>query len=111
MQPNIVVGVFTGTASTVNVNLGFVPDHVFIQNVTDGDVSGNFWRGTTVGAFIAQYAAGTQALLTSAVEPLSDTTDGLGFKAMGSVFSESGKKFKYVASRSSAGAQNEQGVT
>lgn len=45
MNPNTVIGTFTGTGAAQNISLGFVPDKLEIHNVTDGNVRYDWYKG------------------------------------------------------------------
>jgi hypothetical protein len=103
MNPQVVVGTYTGTGAAVNVVLGFKPDFVLIANVTDGDILGAAFRGISPAGSAIDIAA---AAITNAADALTLTyegTTGEGF-TVGTDYSESAKVYGYLAVRSGPGA-------
>jgi hypothetical protein len=45
MRNGTVIGALLGTGAAINVELGFIPDHVKIVNLTDGDLITEWFRG------------------------------------------------------------------
>lgn len=94
------IGSYTGDGAAQNIKLGFVPDHVHIVNETDGDATFEWFSGMTDGHALQEVAAGTKSRITangvSAYE--GDNSNAPGF-TIGTALSESGKTFRYVATR------------
>jgi hypothetical protein len=103
MIPNTVVGTFTGTGAAINVVIGFKPDYIRIINVTDRDISHEWFRDIMADGTSVDDGA---ALATNAADGISAYagTTGEGF-TVGTDISESGKVYGYVAIRSGPGAQ------
>ena len=91
------VGSYTGTGSTVIVQLGFVPAYVKIWNDTDRDEYWEWCTGMAAGTAIATNSA-VATLASNGVTAYAGTAaaNSQGFTA-GSSLSESGKTFRYVA--------------
>lgn len=100
-QGDTVVGSTTGTGSTIEIVLGFVPDHVMIFNDTDRDIFHEWWKGMTDGYAIEHKgaAAGTnfQVITSGGISEL-DSGGSKGFKILQTV-SEDGKTLRYKAVR------------
>lgn len=94
------IGSYTGDGAAQNVKLGFVPDHVHIVNETDGDATWEWFSGMTDGHALTSNATGDNSKITangvSAYE--GDNSNAPGF-TIGTALSESGKTFRYVATR------------
>lgn len=103
MNPQVVVGTYTGTGAAINVVLGFKPDFVLVTNVTDGDIIATAFRGLNAAGGATEIAA---AVVTNADNGLTLTyegTTGEGF-TVGTDYSESAKVYGYLAVRSGPGA-------
>lgn len=91
-------GSVVGTGAAINVELGFIPDHVRVVNVTDGDRIDEWFYGMTDGTAVTI----TTAVATTASNGISgyvgDSTHSKGF-TIGSGVSESAKTLFYIASR------------
>lgn len=110
MAAEIKVGTYEGTGAAINIELGFIPDHVRIVNTEDGDAAWEWFKGMTDGHAVA-YAAivdnGTTG--NAAIAPI--TSNGVSELAgdritprrpgftVGTAISESGKTFRYTATR------------
>lgn len=117
MQPDISVGKYTGTGSTIAINLGFCPDFVHIVNSTAKDRAVEAFRGDTTGTGIlfetvvqAIAASGGVTFQTGGTFGDPAATVGSGFQidnsGVGVLLSVSGQVYKYFACRSGAGNQN-----
>lgn len=109
MANEIRTGTFVGTAAAINIELGFVPDYVKVDNITDGDDSWEFYGGMTAGHALytrssvdnATTGNASKSRITANGITLRNPTDYAskqGFTA-GTALSESGKTFGYVAMR------------
>lgn len=103
MNPQVVVGTYTGTGSAVNVVLGFKPDFVLVANITDGDIISTAFRGLTAAGASVDIAAAVAANADNALTLTYEGTTGEGFTA-GTDLSESAKVYGYLAVRSGPGA-------
>jgi hypothetical protein len=66
MTAQVKVGYVNGTGSAINVSLGWIPDHVKVINLTDGDDYWENWLGKVI------------AFTSASVEPVAgDTLRGL----------------------------------
>ena len=98
---NIKSGTVTGTGAAQNISLGWVPDHVVIANVTDGDVIDFWWNGMTAATSIkVDTAAGTRAASDGISAYEGSTTATPGF-TIGAGISENAKVLRYTAMRNS----------
>ena len=93
---NIKVGSTTGTASAINIELGWTPDFVAVFNVTDADQI-DFWltgmsAGTAIQVNTAVATRGSNGISTYA----GSSTTSKGF-TIGSGISESAKTLVYIA--------------
>lgn len=107
-QANPVIGSTTGTGSTIEIVLGFVPDKVVVFNATDRDVFHTWYRSFTDGYALEHKAAASATnfqLLTSGGISKMDSSSGQGFKILQTV-SEDGKTLIYEAYRSGDGKQD-----
>lgn len=96
-------GTVTGTGAAINISVGFVPDHVVIANVTDGDVVDMWWNGMAADTSIKiDVAAATRA--SGGITAFAGTaaTAGQGF-TIGAAISESGKVLRYTAVQNGPG--------
>jgi hypothetical protein len=104
MANNVEIGSYTGTGAAINIELGFIPDYVLIENATDGDANWKWFGGMADASALQQVAAGTKTLITSnGVTPLAGdrTTPRRPGFTIGTALSESAKVFRFVAMRSS----------
>lgn len=103
MAAEVKIGSYTGTGAAINIELGFIPDHLEIYNATDGDASWRWFAGMAAGnaLALANHASAQQSLITSngvtAYAP-ANYAGKQGF-TVGSAISESAKVFRYVATR------------
>lgn len=97
------VGTFTGTGAALNISIGWIPDYVRIINVTDGDITHEWFKGMTDGTSVDTGAA----VAANAADGVSDyegsSSAAPGF-TVGTDISENGKVYRYIALRSGAGA-------
>lgn len=101
MAGEIKTGTFTGTGAAIDFELGWVPDYVLVENITDGDESFAWYAGMTNGHALKTAADGTKTRITSnGVTPRNPTnfSGKKGFTA-GTALSENGKLFGYIAIR------------
>ena len=100
MASEVKIGAFVGTAAALTISLGFVPDHVEIVNETDGDATWQWFKGMTDGHALQEVAAGTKSKITAngVSEFAGDGSTPAGF-TIGTALSESGKTFRYIATR------------
>ena len=95
-------GTYLGTGAALNISLGFVPDHIIIENQTDGDARWEWSTGMAAGSALQTVAAGAKSLITAnGVSAFAGPAAALpkGF-TIGSALSEAGKTFRYTAHRS-----------
>lgn len=94
------IGSYTGTGAALNIELGFVPDHVVIVNETDGDTRHEWFSGMTDGHALQSAASGANTKITSnGISALTgNASTREGFTA-GTAVSEDTKTFRYVATR------------
>jgi hypothetical protein len=98
MKQIIKTGVVTGTGAAITISLGFVPDHVRIVNITDGDQVDEWFKGMTNGTSI-QINTAVAARATNGVSAFpGNATTPAGF-IIGSGISESDKQLRYIAVR------------
>lgn len=91
------VGKVTGTGAAIDINIGFVPDYVRIVNLTDADVTDEWFAdGSAAGTAVSTGAA--VAARSSNGITILNTTTAKGF-TIGSGISESAKVLGYVAMR------------
>lgn len=97
MKGQTKVGTFTGTGAAINVQIGFVPDFLFIFNVTDGDIAHVWFNGMTDGTSI-DIAAAVAPNADNGVSAYAGTRggNGAGF-TVGTDISESAKVYRYFA--------------
>ncbi len=103
MAAEIRTGSYVGTAAAINVQLGWTPDYVKVWNETDGDEIYEWFSGMTAGhALKSTNNASTQfSKITSNGVSAYSPTDYSAKKGftVGTAISESGKTFRYFASR------------
>jgi hypothetical protein len=108
MFPSVKVGTYTGTGAALNVVLGFVPDFLFIVNVTDGDLVGMWFDGMAAGTGVDIAAAVASNAADGVTRLVGD--DGEGF-TVGTDYSESAKVYRYFAARSGPGGNDSGAVS
>lgn len=94
-------GSYTGTAAALNISLGWTPDHIIIENATDGDARWEWFTGMANGSALATDVLGGKTLIVAnGITPFAGTAAALakGF-TIGSALSETGKVFRYTAHR------------
>lgn len=106
MHSQMKTGTYTGDGAAQNIEIGWTPDHVEIFNVTDGDVSWNWFSSMTDGHALqnTNHDTAQQSRITSngvsayagSSTPGSEKRKGF---TIGTSLSESGKVFAYRASR------------
>ena len=95
MAGGIATGTYTGTGSSINVVLGWVPDYLRIINITDGDVTSEWFAGMTDGTSV-DTAAAVASNASGSISKLESDSLGYGFST-GTDNSENGKVFRYLA--------------
>lgn len=98
-QGDIDIGTYTGTGAAQNVSCGFVPDFVFIVNITDGDYISTWFNGMTAGTSV-DIAAAVAANAADGLTAYNTTAAAAGF-TVGTDASETDKVYRYVAIRKS----------
>ena len=99
MAAEVRMGTYEGTGAAINVELGFIPDHVEIINITDGTAAWLWHR--SMGNGKAQ-ALGTLATVGSnGVSAYNGNASAAKGFTVGTALSGSGKTFAYKASRQS----------
>ena len=100
--PAIKIGKFTGNGAVKNIVIGFKPDYVRVVNITDADITHEWFRdGSAAGTSIDTAAAVAGNAADGITEyPLATTANpsGAGF-TVGTDISENGKVYGYVAMR------------
>ncbi|MEM7528841.1 MAG: hypothetical protein AAF416_14385 [Pseudomonadota bacterium] len=94
-------GTYTGTGAAQNVSLGFIPDVIWVTNVTDGDAAFMVMLNADETAYITN-AIGDAASVADAFSPFAGTEGGVGAGfsiGTSAVANESGDVFRYVAQR------------
>jgi hypothetical protein len=101
MSSQVKIGSYVGTGAAINIELGFVPQHVRIVNETDADAVWEWFFGMTAAHAINLSGAAPVRITVNGVTALEPTnySGKKGFTA-GSALSESGKTFRYIAMRS-----------
>lgn len=114
MSNEVSVGKYTGTGSTIAINLGFCPDFVHIVQVTDKDRAVEAFRGDTTDTGIL-FETVVQGLASSGItfqtggtfgDPSATVGAGFQVNNVGTNLSVSGKVYKYFACRGGDGNQN-----
>lgn len=97
MKGQIKAGTFTGTGAAINVPLGFIPDFLFVVNVTDGDLIHTWFNGMTAGTTV-DIGAAAVANADNGITAYAGSAGAnpAGFTA-GTDISESGKVYRYFA--------------
>lgn len=97
MKGQIYAGTYTGTGAAINVQIGFIPDFVFIFNVTDSDIAHVFFNGMTAGTSI-DIAAAVAANAADGVTAYAGSrgANSAGF-TVGTDASENAKVYRYFA--------------
>lgn len=90
---NMKVGTYTGTGSSINVEVGFVPDFLIIMNYTDGTPV-VFWDSSMTAATSLDMAAAAASNAAGSVSPYD--TNYFGFST-GADNSVSAKVYHYIA--------------
>jgi len=107
MQPNIQVGTVEGTGAAINIELGFEPDWIEVQNI-DGNAAGK-WSSNMPAASMVKRTAGTFSKpTTNGISPYAGVrgTAAKGFTIGADAdLNVDGETLVYVAMRSGAGAQ------
>lgn len=111
MQPTVKIGKYTGAGAPQSLAIGFIPDTLIIQQVTDYD------RVFLANPNLTNFSNGTATLITSSVSQVSGgsyvtvmgpmnvgSTKQHGF-VVGNKLAVNGKKYIYTAMRSAAGEQ------
>jgi predicted extracellular nuclease len=95
---NSYVGTYTGTGAAINLLLGFIPDHIRVINITDGN-AGAEWFKATPGTTVA--LAGALSKVTSnGINAYAGTVGGNApGVTLGTTVSVTGKVYHYIASR------------
>ncbi len=105
---NIVIGSYTGTGAAINLSLGFVPDHIEVFNVTDGDDRWEWFAGMTAGHALYQRSvtdnaatgnAGMSRITANGITAYPGSGTASPGITVGTALSESGKTFYYKAVR------------
>lgn len=102
-------GTYTGTGAALSISLGFVPQHIAIANVTDGDISWEWYQGMADGTALqtTNHASAQKSVLSAggvSAFPGEPFVAAPGF-SIGAALSEDGKTFSYRALRGGPGAQ------
>lgn len=90
-------GTFVGTGAAINISLGFTPACVKLFNVTDGDVTFEWFDSMAAGTAI-QTDTAVAKLASNGISPYAGAagSGAAGFTA-GSSCSETGKTMAYIA--------------
>lgn len=91
------IGTYTGTGAAITLALGFVPDYFRAVNITDGDITHEWFLGMSAGTSVDTAAAVTGNAdngVTAFDGTAGATAAGL---TLGTDLSESGKVYYYLA--------------
>lgn len=100
-RKNIAIGSYVGTGAAITLEFGFIPGYLRVINITDGDISWDWFDGMTAATAVktdAAVAAEGSNAVTRNPGVAGTTSAGL---TLGTAMSESGKTFRYVAMRES----------
>lgn len=108
MTEQVKIGTYEGTGAAINIELGWVPDHVRVINGEDGDAAWEWFNGFGAGDALQAInvvdsgtsgAAGLSLITSNGIDAYQGSSSvGKGF-TVGTALSESGKTFRYVAMR------------
>lgn len=96
MSLNMKAGQYTGTGSSINIELGFTPEVVIIINYTDGNNVVFYDANMTSGSSVDMAAAAASNASGSVAPYAGSTTASKGF-ATGADNSTSAKVYSYWA--------------
>lgn len=97
MKGQIKVDTYTGTGAALNVSIGFIPDFLFIVNITDGDLVTMWFNGMTAGTSV-DIAAAVAGNAADGVTAYAGTAGGVGAGfTVGTDASENAKVYRYFA--------------
>ena len=102
MAADTVVGSYVGTGAAIELQLGFIPDHIRIWNETDGDETYEWFSGMTAGHALKTANSASTQLTKITANGISTLAGDYAKKkglTIGSAVSENGKTFRYVATR------------
>jgi hypothetical protein len=106
MNPQTVVGAYTGTGAAQNIIVGFQPDWVMIVDTTNSNLVDQWFRGMAAGTSINDSGA-APALRASpnGITAYAGTPAGLGEGfTVGAALSVNAATMRYIAVRSGPGA-------
>ena len=95
-------GSYVGTGGALNISLGWTPDHIIIENTTDGNARWEWFFGMAAGTALQTTSLGDKTTLaTNGITPFVGTAAALpkGF-TVGTALSTNTKTFRYTAHRS-----------
>lgn len=95
------IGTFTGTGAVINVSIGWIPDYVRIINVTDRDITHEWFRTIMADGTSVDTAAAVATNTADGVSAYAGTTALAAGFTVGTDISESAKVYGYVAMRDS----------
>lgn len=92
------IGTYTGNGAAQNIELGYIPDHVEIMNITDKNAGWEWFSSMNDGEAIA-LAAGPAPVASNGVSKLKGTNNTQKGFTIGTALSANGKTFAYRATR------------
>lgn len=104
MSNAVKVGKFTGNGAVQNISIGFIPAYVRIVNITDADITHEWFSdGSAAGTSIDTAAAVAANAADGVTAYAGSATAAPGF-TVGTDISENAKVYGYVAMRNLDGA-------
>lgn len=103
MDNSTKIGTYTGNGAAQNISLGFVPDFVFIVNVTDGDIVLMWFAGITAEGASTDIAAAVAPNADNGVSTYAGSSTAAPGFTVGTDGSENAKVYGYFAARTSSG--------
>lgn len=91
------IGTYTGTGLALVLNLGFVPAHIRVINLTDG-TAGAEWFAAVPGITVGLGAA-LSKVSSNGISAFTGTPSAPAGINIGTTLSTTGKVFGYIASR------------
>jgi hypothetical protein len=92
---------YTGNGAAQNIVIGFKPDYVRVVNITDGDITHEWFRGVSAEGSSVDTGAAVVGNADNGISSFAGTT-GEGF-TIGTDLSENAKVYGYLAIRSGPG--------
>lgn len=98
MAEQVRIGTVTGTGAAITVSLGWIPDYVKVVNVTDGDITDEWFTGMTASTAIST-AAAVAPRSSNGISTFAGSSAAAPGFTLGTGISESGKTLSYIAIR------------